>query len=468
MSWPSSRRALSRANTMSSEPSVRQKIITELEAMIVGMRQEIGTKLPTERELARRYMARRSTVQRALRELERKGLVSSTQGRGRYVCRRADPFVMAIAVTSAPLRGLEWSDEGLPSARCCVEEFSLKDSRALGLPGRSSALCYRRLAVRKTTPTAIFTTSISLDRVPGFEAAFRRAGRLLEALSACGMRGVSVAHARITARKCAGEEVDTFNLAPHVPVLSVSTVISAAFANLEAPINPELIATLGLRYGDGHRRYVGETIDLNPYGTSCLLSLSCTPGPTGPVPLAEGNSGITDRNLSWRAGLSEHLDEHTNVYATVTDYEIGLKRDGQIWSLNTSLFYYDYKDIQTNFNDTSGGASVVRVGNVNHARAYGLDADGRWVPTAGLTLDTSVGLLSTKLGPLASATGVKSGNQLANAPRVTARVSAEYVFDLGSTLRGRLQLTGSYTGKKFTDANNTNYLATAGYALASG
>ena len=48
-----------------------------------------GDRLPTHRELAVRLGAARSTIRRAYAEAERRGLISSTVGRGTFVGQRA-------------------------------------------------------------------------------------------------------------------------------------------------------------------------------------------------------------------------------------------------------------------------------------------------------------------------------------------------------------------------------------------
>ena len=62
-----------------------QPIAQELRAAIEGGEYRSGQQLPSEVELARRYGVARSTVQRAVRELEETGLVRAIQGKGRFV-----------------------------------------------------------------------------------------------------------------------------------------------------------------------------------------------------------------------------------------------------------------------------------------------------------------------------------------------------------------------------------------------
>lgn len=79
-----------------------------------------GDQLPPERQLATTFGAARSTVRRALDQLERAGLVSRRLGSGTYV--------MATAATSQP--GVDLTDEISPlqliEARFAVEPFTTR------------------------------------------------------------------------------------------------------------------------------------------------------------------------------------------------------------------------------------------------------------------------------------------------------------------------------------------------------
>jgi iron complex outermembrane receptor protein len=153
---------------------------------------------------------------------------------------------------------------------------------------------------------------------------------------------------------------------------------------------------------------------------------------------------------------------------SLIDYEVGVKQRlsglGLAWS--GSAFYYDYTDVQTFILDTSGGLPIQRLGNVHEATIYGLDLDATWSPPAvpGLELRAGLGLLHTELGAFASSSGpVPKGNQLPDAPKVSADLSASYTRDVGHGLQARLQLDARYADHMFKDALNDPLVAADSY-----
>src|SRR6516162_8900954 len=69
-----------------------REISQSLERRILARELSPGDKLPTEQELSRQFMVNRHTVRRALSDLQDKGIVESTQGRGSYVRRPSAPM----------------------------------------------------------------------------------------------------------------------------------------------------------------------------------------------------------------------------------------------------------------------------------------------------------------------------------------------------------------------------------------
>jgi GntR family transcriptional regulator len=65
-----------------------ERIAAALRARITAGEWEIGNPIPTIAQLAGEYRAAGNTVERAIAELRKEGLVQSTQGSGIYVMRR--------------------------------------------------------------------------------------------------------------------------------------------------------------------------------------------------------------------------------------------------------------------------------------------------------------------------------------------------------------------------------------------
>src|SRR3954451_8871102 len=70
-------------------PKVRSKmfidIVGELRSLITEERIETGGRLPSERELAERLQAGRSSIREALRSLELLGLIETRRGEGTFL-----------------------------------------------------------------------------------------------------------------------------------------------------------------------------------------------------------------------------------------------------------------------------------------------------------------------------------------------------------------------------------------------
>ena len=88
-----------------------REISQAIERRIMARELAPGDKLPTEDALSREFMVNRHTVRRAMSDLQEKGIVESTQGRGSYVRRPSAPLRLqnsslstppAVAITVAP------------------------------------------------------------------------------------------------------------------------------------------------------------------------------------------------------------------------------------------------------------------------------------------------------------------------------------------------------------------------------
>jgi GntR family transcriptional repressor for pyruvate dehydrogenase complex len=74
-------------NTLKIKPAkLSDRIVEQLEHMLLEGTFAPGQKLPTERELAEQFDVSRPSLREALQKMEAKGLVSRKQGGGTYVC----------------------------------------------------------------------------------------------------------------------------------------------------------------------------------------------------------------------------------------------------------------------------------------------------------------------------------------------------------------------------------------------
>ena len=263
------------------------------------------------------------------------------------------------------------------------------------------------------------------------------------------------------------------------------TKSAALFGNGEWHLGSTLDLITGIRYTSEKRSNVGGTSDLVALAPGSALTSA--PFGSPPIPLASVNGRISDKNWSWKLGVNWKPSSSTLIYASASQgvksggffagvatnsaqlipyrpeklvaYEVGIKGrvSGAGLSYSASGFFYDYNDIQTFIRDVVGALPIQRLGNVDKAKIYGLDADMTLNPRVldGLTLTAGVGLLHTRLGGFTSSGGaVPAGNRLSDAPKFSFNGSAAYQFTLGGDIDARLSIDGRYQSQTFKDALN--------------
>ncbi|HZP12649.1 MAG TPA: TonB-dependent receptor [Nevskiaceae bacterium] len=267
------------------------------------------------------------------------------------------------------------------------------------------------------------------------------------------------------------------------------TKSAAAFVNGDWHLTKRLGLTTGLRYTYETRAYVG--------GTTWTVTVP------NEIESTHQDSSIMDHNWSWKAGLNFAPTKRSLIYANaskgiksggyfsgvtnnngqlnpykpehLTAYEIGAKTSG-MFSVNGSLFYYDYHDVQVFMRSSDVPAQFI--GNVDKAHLYGVDLEAM-LRAGGLTLRAGGGLLKSYLGSFPSPSGgglvsvpgspppdIPAGNRLANAPERTLSGLARYEFPLFSTntLIGA-QADAHYSSMAFKEATNDPLIASGSYVV---
>lgn len=224
----------------------------------------------------------------------------------------------------------------------------------------------------------------------------------------------------------------------------------------------------------------------------------------------------TFENTSPRFGVEYRPRSGLLIYATATN---GFKSGGfnqsnalnvfnpeKIWSyeggvktrflegrlrLASSVFYYDYKDIQvlqyvlTQLAGQSVATLSQVVSNAATAKVWGWDTDADFAATERLTVGGGLSLLHTEFGsalfcdpakgscaPAANATfqakreDVK-GNPLARAPSVSANVYAEYVAPVDVPGQVKVRVDASYRGKTYFTVFESDEYKTSPYWLVN-
>ncbi len=228
----------------------------------------------------------------------------------------------------------------------------------------------------------------------------------------------------------------------------------ALYGQATYEVLPRTNLTLGVRDTQENRSLDGaQTVDI----------FSTTPVAVIPTPV--GNK-ISENKPTFRISLDHHFTDDLMSYASynrgyksggfnagsVTDapfkpetldaFELGAKSDlaNRRVTVNAAGFYYNYKNIQTQYIEPSGA-----IGILNGAKAviYGLDTDLSAAVTSQFKMNAGLELLHSRFGsfptnaPLSTTAGgvpvvlgSATGHQLAVAPKVTASLGGDYTVPL--------------------------------------
>lgn len=150
------------------EEATRQAIRARLRELISTA--DPGTRLPSERELSRRWSAARMTIRNATDALVVEGLVARRHGSGTYV--QPQPIMRFLGLTSFTQ---DMRDRGLVAgSRLLAFEELLADpvtAEGLQVPDGAPVLRFTRLRTGSGEPMAVETVDIPSSLVPGLEPA---------------------------------------------------------------------------------------------------------------------------------------------------------------------------------------------------------------------------------------------------------------------------------------------------------
>lgn len=168
--------------------------------------------------------------------------------------------------------------------------------------------------------------------------------------------------------------------------------------------------------------------------------------------------GLTNYNSGATAGTPL-----TYKSDTLWNYEVGSKLtllDGRA-TLNTALFYIDWKDIQLTFRNTNGQAYVTNAGD---AKSYGLESEFTFRPVEALVLNGAVSLGHSELttdnagivrrqlsvrGP--AILSVQSGDRLPGSQEFSFSFGAQYTFAPIGNGAPYVRVDDTYVGSSYID-----------------
>lgn len=279
------------------------------------------------------------------------------------------------------------------------------------------------------------------------------------------------------------------------------TTTLAVYANADWFINDELTITTGLRYSDDKAEYTGCTRDVDGGGAATFGRFffgdvtALDPGTcitvkdfgTPEQSAGEVSDELNEDSLSWRLAGNYKFNDDISGYAsysrgfkagsfpslaTVAEnqlepvvqeqldaYEIGLKStlaEGEA-QLNTSVFYYDYKDKQLLTKTiVPVFGTAFTLDNMDKSTVKGIEVDLLWLPTDNLTVSTAVGWLDTeiKTGSGFNQLGQElnfAGSDLPFSSKLQANITAKYEWEINSDVLAMVAFDASWSGDTYHD-----------------
>lgn len=164
------------------------------------------------------------------------------------------------------------------------------------------------------------------------------------------------------------------------------------------------------------------------------------------------------------AARAEQLEPFTaeKVYA----YEAGIKATllKNSLQLNAAAYYYDWRDMQTQFSEVRGGLIGLFLTNAGNANIKGLEMSFDWSATENFIVHGGLNLMDTEL---ASSDNRLDGKELANAPRLTYNLTADYYIELSDYHEFNFGFDVAFTDKRFFASDNEPVFHGDEYLLAN-
>ena len=204
---------------MAAGMSLWREISTNLERRILARELTPGDKLPTEDQLSRQFMVNRHTVRRALSDLQDKGIVESTQGRGSYVRRPSAP----MRLQRRPRFTEHVRERGrvprTETQKLLIRPADSKVAGELGLRAGQPVVYLERRRFIDDEPTGLSQHHFSHDRFPTFIEMYRARGTITQTLIDSGIPDYTRRRTAISARLPTAVEAEQLRIPRHMPLL---------------------------------------------------------------------------------------------------------------------------------------------------------------------------------------------------------------------------------------------------------
>ena len=196
-----------------------REISWSLERRIQAREITPGDKLPTEYELSREFMVNRHTVRRALSDLQEKGIVESTQGRGSYVRRPSSLMRLHRRPRFTEAVRQEGRTPRTETIKLLTRPSDAKVAARLGLRQGEPVVYLERCRFIDDEPTGLRPPHFRFGRLAGCLETYRACGAIPETLVASGIPDYTRRRTAISARLPTIDEAARLKVPRHVPLL---------------------------------------------------------------------------------------------------------------------------------------------------------------------------------------------------------------------------------------------------------
>lgn len=237
--------------------------------------------------------------------------------------------------------------------------------------------------------------------------------------------------------------------------VGVTTNAYAAFMDLTYKIAPRLTLTAGARYSIEDQTGFFRFFPPSPKVSRPEKFKGFTPRAILRYEVADDANVYLSYNRGFKAGGFAPTTFNLTPFKNekISAYEVGFKIARPTFDLQTSAFYYDYKDLQ--IANYSSGVGVIQ--NAAKSKIYGADIQASVRPTDRFTLQAGVAYThseytsfpdasfypgtGTAADPVIVAQADASGRPLIRTPKLTGSVSAIYDQPIGDN---NLKLSANY------------------------
>lgn len=199
-------------------------IFESLRSDINAGRYASGDKLPTEAQLATRFMVNRHTVRRALAALAEGGLVHARRGAGVFVTHDSTDYPLGKRVR---FHQNVLAAGRTPRRKILVLETRLADAteaQALAIEHSAQVQVCEGLSLADDSPIAVFRSVFPAARFPGMLDDLRQNGSVTAALKAAGVDDYVRKYTRMNAKLASTTLAAQLAIKPGEPVMRTTSV----------------------------------------------------------------------------------------------------------------------------------------------------------------------------------------------------------------------------------------------------